>query len=149
MRPRATAAGLGRIDAAQVAAAQESGTVLWPLVLYFVLVLALVVALLVVSALLGQRHHGRFTGIPYESGVWPTGSARLRFDASFYLVAVFFIIFDLEAAFIFAWAVALRGLGWSGYVEGVVFIGVLFAALVYLWRVGALDFAPVSRRPRG
>lgn len=122
---------------------------LWPLALYFVIVLALVVALLGVSALLGQRHHERFTGIPYESGVLPTGSARFPFGASFYLVAVFFIIFDLEAAFIFAWAVALRELGWAGYVEGVAFIGVLFAALIYLWRIGALDFAPVVRRTRG
>ena len=107
--------------------------------LYFAIVIALVVLLLGLSALLGERHRERATGLPYQSGIVSTGLARLRFGASFYLVAVFFVIFDLEAAFIFSWAVALREIGWTGYVEGVVFIGVLLAALVYLWRVGGLD----------
>lgn len=119
--------------------------VLWPLAAYFGVVIALVVVLLGVSALLGQRHRERATGQPYESGVASTGSARLRFGARFYLVAVFFVIFDLEAAFIFSWAVALREIGWAGYVEGVVFIGILCLSLAYLWRIGGLDFAP--RRP--
>jgi len=119
--------------------------VLWPLAAYFGLVIGLVVALLGLSALLGQRHDERATGRPYESGIASTGSARLRFGVSFYMVAVFFVIFDLEAAFIFSWAVALRDIGWVGYVEGVVFIGVLGASLAYLWRIGGLDFAP--RRP--
>ncbi len=114
--------------------------VYWPFWVYLVAVLLLVVSMLLLSWVLGQRHNERATGIPYESGIVPTGSARLRFGAAFYLVAVFFVIFDLEAAFLFAWAVAIRDVGWAGYVEGVVFIGVLVAALVYLWRVGALDF---------
>jgi NADH-quinone oxidoreductase subunit A len=118
--------------------------VLWPLAAYFAIVIALVVLLLGLSALLGERHHERATELPYESGVASTGSARLRFGASFYLVAVFFVIFDLETAFIFAWAVALREIGWAGYVEGMVFVGLLLAALGYLWRVGGLDF--VRRR---
>ena len=118
---------------------------LWPLAVYFAIVIALVVVLLGLSALLGQRHLERATGLPYESGVASTGSARLRFGARFYLLAVFFVIFDLEAAFIFAWAVALREIGWSGYIEGVVFVGVLLAALTYLWRIGGLDFVTPHR----
>ena len=114
---------------------------LWPLALYFVLVVALATALLIASAFLGERHREPSTGLPYESGIVSTGSARLRFAASFYLVAALFVVFDLEAAFLFAWAVALRDLGWPGYVEGVIFIGVLAAALAYLWRSGALDTA--------
>jgi NADH-quinone oxidoreductase subunit A len=125
---------------------EGTDTVLWPLAVYFVIVIALVVALLGLSALLGEHHCERATGRPYESGIASTGSARLRFGASFYLVAVFFVIFDLEAAFIFSWAVALRDIGWTGYVEGVLFIGVLLAALVYLWRVGGLDLV-TRRRP--
>lgn len=113
---------------------------LWPLGVYFAIVMALVVALLGLSALLGEHHRERATGLPYESGIGSTGSARLRFGASFHLLAVFFVIFDLEAAFIFAWAVALRDLGWAGYFEGVLFIGVLCVALGYLWRIGGLDF---------
>lgn len=119
--------------------------------IYFVVVLVLVVMLLGLSAVLGERHRERATGVPYESGVVSTGSARLRFDVSFYLVAVFFVIFDLEAAFLFAWAVALRDIGWAGYLEGLVFIGVLLAALGYLWRSGGLAFpgASTSRPVRG
>jgi len=119
--------------------------VLWPLAVYFAIVIALVFVLLGLSALLGQRHRERATGLPYESGVASTGSARLRFGARFYLLAVFFVIFDLEAAFIFAWAVALRAIGWTGYIDGVVFVGVLLAALTYLWRIGALDFVTPHR----
>jgi NADH-quinone oxidoreductase subunit A len=92
------------------------------LAVYFGIVLLLAVMLLAMSALLGERDHERATGLPYESGVASTGSARLRFGISFYLVAVFFIIFDLEAAFLFAWAVALREIGWAGYLEGLIFI---------------------------
>lgn len=113
---------------------------LWPLLLYFAFVILLVLLLLALSALLGEQHHEPGTSAPYESGIVSTGSARLRFDATFYLIAVFFIIFDLEAAFIFSWAVALREIGWTGYVEGVVFVGVLLAALTYVWRIGGLDF---------
>lgn len=114
---------------------------LWPLGLYFVLVVALAAAMLAASAILGERHHERGTDLPYESGVASTGTAQVRFGANFYLVAVFFVIFDLEAAYLFAWAVTLRDTGWSGYAGGVVFAGVLFVALVYLWRSGGLDVA--------
>jgi NADH-quinone oxidoreductase subunit A len=115
--------------------------VLWPLAVYFVLVVALTGALLIVSALVGERHREPSTGLPYESGIVSTGSARLRFTASFYLIAALFVVFDLEVAFLFAWAVALRDIGWPGYIEGVVFIGVLVVGLAYLWRSGALDVA--------
>lgn len=121
-------------------------TALWPLALYGVAVVVLVGALLWVSHVLGESHRERATGEPYESGMKITGSAHLRFDVSFYLIAVFFVIFDLEAAFIIAWAVALHETGWAGYIEIVVFIGILLAALVYLWRVKALD---VERRSSG
>ncbi len=115
-------------------------TVLWPLGVYFAAAVILVTAMIGVSFVLGQRHMDRATGEPYESGVAATGSAHVRFDVKFYLVAMFFVIFDLEAVFIFAWAVALREAGWAGYIEILVFIGVLFAALVYLWRLGALEW---------
>ena len=112
---------------------------LWSLVVYFVAVLALVASMLGLSSLLGQRHHDRDTDTPYEAGVAPTGSARLRFATSFYLVALFFVIFDLEAVFLFAWAIAARALGWSGYVGMLIFMGVLAAVLFYEWRLGVLD----------
>lgn len=118
---------------------------LWPLVVYFIAVLGLVGAMVGLSYVLGQRHGESGTGKPFESGVDSVGYGRMRFPAHFYLVAVFFVIFDLEAVFIFAWAVALHESGWAGYIEILVFIGILVAALIYLWRIGALDWGPERR----
>jgi len=121
----------------------------WPLAIYTILVGLLVMAMLSVSFVLGQRHHDRATGSPYESGILSEGSARVRFSAKFYLIAMFFVIFDLEAVFLFAWAVAVRETGWAGYAEALLFIMVLLATLAYLWRVGALDWRQGSRRMAG
>ena len=113
---------------------------LWPLGIYVAIVLALVGAMLGLSYVLGQRHRDRSTDFPYESGILSEGSARVRLSAKFYLIAMFFVIFDLEAVFIFAWAVAARETGWTGYFEVLIFITILLAALGYLWRVGALEW---------
>jgi NADH-quinone oxidoreductase subunit A len=121
---------------------------LWPLLAFLVAAIALVTAMIGLSAVLGQRHKERTTGDPYESGIIPTGSARIRFDVKFYLMAVFFVIFDLEAVFIFAWAGSARRLGWTAYVEILIFVGFLFLALFYLWRVGALDWGTAKHRQK-
>jgi len=113
---------------------------LWPLGVYFIAVVILMAIILALSYVLGERHREHATGEPYEAGVPIIGSARQRLNARFYLVAMFFVIFDLEAVFIIAWALAARPLGWAGYIEILIFIGVLLAALVYLWRLGALDW---------
>jgi NADH-quinone oxidoreductase subunit A len=118
---------------------------LWPLIVYFGAVIFLVAAMLGLSYILGQRHVDPATGQPYESGIVSTGSARLRLSADFYLVAMFFVIFDLEAVFLFAWAIAFRELGWGGFIEALVFVGILVAALGYLWRLGALDWGTMAR----
>ncbi len=115
----------------------------WPLAIYFIAVVSLVTSIIVLSYLLGQRHRDSATGEPYESGFPPMGSARLRFSIDFYLVAMLFVIFDVESIFVFAWAIAWRELGWAGYIEVLIFIGILLSALVYLWRVGALDWGTV------
>lgn len=113
---------------------------LWPLIGYFAAVLCVVGAMLLIPRLLGRARHGRYTEEPFESGVLPVGDVHVRLAVQYYPVAIFFVIFDLEAIFIFAWAVALREAGWQGYVEMLVFIGILLASLVYLWRIGALDW---------
>ncbi len=120
--------------------AEAFGLSQWPLAAYFLIVILLVSSMLLFSWLLGERKRHRTTAEPYESGIAATGSARLRFDMKFYIVAMLFVIFDVEAAFIYAWAVAVRELGWAGFIEAAVFITVLLAALVYLWRMGALDW---------
>lgn len=119
---------------------------LWPLVVYFAAAVSLAAAMIGLSYFLGQRHKERATGLPYESGVASTGTARVRFDIKFYLIAMFFVIFDVEAVFIFAWAVALKETGWEGYFEILVFIWVLLAALLYLWKTGGLDWAKKKRK---
>ena len=121
---------------------------MWPLGVYFALVLLLVAGILAASHVLGQRHSERATGSPYEGGIVSEGSARVRLSAKFYLVAMFFVIFDLEAVFLFAWAVAARSLGWPAFWEAAVFIGILVAALVYLWRVGALDWSNTAKHAK-
>ena len=119
---------------------------IWPLVVYFAFVVVLVAAILVISYLLGPRHLEPATGEPYEGGIVSEGSARARFSAGYYLVAMFFVIFDLESVFIFAWAGAARELGWTGYWAIVLFVGMLVAPLIYLWKVGALDWGPEPHR---
>lgn len=111
---------------------------LWPLVIYGAAVLVVVGAMLGGSYLLGQKARDR--GEPFESGVVPVGSSQLHYSVPFYLIAIFFVIFDLEAIFLFAWAIAFRESGWAGYIEVLIFISVLVVALVYLWRIGALDW---------
>jgi NADH-quinone oxidoreductase subunit A len=122
------------------------GTTVWPAVLYAVLVVLLAAAILIVSSLLGQRSRSPDRTIPYESGIRPAGPLPRRLSIEFYQVALFFVVFDLEAVFIFAWAVNARRLGWAGYAEVVVFVVVLLAGLVYLWKVGALDWGSSGRR---
>lgn len=115
---------------------------IWSFSLFFAAVILVVSGILILSHFLGQRHQERATGFPFEAGILPSGSARSRVSAQFYFIAVLFVIFDVESVFIFTWAIASRKLGWAGYWEITVFIGVLLAALVYLWRTGALDWGP-------
>ncbi len=119
---------------------------LWPFVIYAVAVIIVAAVMVVASYMLGQRPRDSAAEEPYESGILATGSARMRFDIKFYMIAMFFIIFDLESVFIFAWSVSLFENGWPGYIGMAVFISVLLAMLVYLWRIGALDWGPRKRK---
>lgn len=101
--------------------------------------------ILLLSYLLGQRHDNALTGEVYESGVPAVGKARLRFSSQFYLVAMLFVIFDLEAVFIIAWAVAFQQVGITGFIAAGAFILILAAVLIYEWKVGALDFGPDNK----
>lgn len=121
---------------------------LWALGVYFLLLVFVIGVILLVSWLLGPRHREPATGAPYEGGILSEGSAHVRLSAKFYLIAMFFVVFDLEAVFIYSWAVAATELGWAGYGEIVIFIGVLLVGLAYLWKLGALDWNPRPTRPR-
>jgi NADH-quinone oxidoreductase subunit A len=113
---------------------------------YTALVFGLMGVILFLTGWLGQKDETEEKLRPYECGVIPTGLARLHYPVPFYLVAAFFLIFDVEAAFIFAWAVAVRPLGWAGWLQMSFFIIVLLASLFYLWKKGALDWGPTYRR---
>ncbi len=116
--------------------------VLWPLVAFFIIVLLVPAGMIALSYVLGQRHNAHAKGSPYEAGIVSEGSAQVRFSIKFYLIAMFFVVFDLEAVFIISWAVAARETGWAGYLEILFFIVILIATLAYLWRLGALDWGP-------
>ena len=120
----------------------------WPILLYFILVVGLIAVMIGLSYVLGERHMQRSTGLPYEGGIVSFGSAQVRLSPKFYLIAMFFVVFDLESVFIFAWAIVGKEVGWAGYFEVLVFIGVLVATLIYLWRIGALDWASTGRARR-
>jgi len=125
---------------------ENQSIVFWPFIVFAVVAVVLVASMIIISYVLGERHSEKRTGEPYESGIAPTGNARLRFSSHFYLIAMFFVIFDLEAAFIMAWAVSFRGLGAEGYFGMVVFVGILMVVLLYELRIGALDFGPPSKK---
>jgi NADH-quinone oxidoreductase subunit A len=117
-----------------------------PFLIYAGIVLLLVGIMISLSWILGERHKEKLTDEPYESGIPPTGNARLRFSSHFYLIAIFFVIFDLDAVFILAWAVSFRELGIAGYLGIVAFIGILIAVLIYEIGIGSLDFGPQGKK---
>ncbi len=118
----------------------------WALIVYVVAVFGLIGLMLGLSWLLGGRAWGRAKNEPFESGVVGAGSAQIRISAKFYQVAMFFVIFDLEAVFLFAWSISVRESGWPGLIEAFIFIFILTASLVYLWKIGALEWAPQTRK---
>ena len=129
---------------------EAAGQNLWPLLIYALCVGLVLVGAIGGSWLLGARTRRRkATDLPFESGIVAVGEAeRTRLSIEFYLIAMFFVIFDLETIFIFAWAVAFFELGWRGYVGAAVFILILLVALVYEWRSGALDWGLKQRLVR-
>ena len=123
----------------------EASTSLWPFVVYALAVLLLVATMLGLSFILGQKRANKATNMPFESGVLSVGTPQMQVSAEFYLIAIFFVIFDLETVFIFAWAVAFFELGWNGFIAISAFIFILGVALVYELRSGALDWGIKSR----
>lgn len=115
---------------------------IWPLAIYLSFVMIVVSSMIIIPALLGQRHRDRATGQPYESGIVSSGSSQIRFTAHFYLIAMIFVIFDLEAVFIFTWALAAKELGWIGYAQITCFVFFLMVAFVYLWKMGCFQIIP-------
>lgn len=116
------------------------------LAIYVVLILIFVASQLIIAVWLGEKKKTVEKLRPYESGIIPTGDARLHYPVPFYLVAIFFLIFDVEGAFIFAWAIAHGKLGWAGWLQISFFIVLLLLGLFYIWRKGGLDWGPLTQK---
>ena len=119
---------------------------LLPLIIYFGAILSITTVMLGAAYLLGQRHRAKAADEPFESGIVATGDVHIRFSVHFYLLAIFFVIFDMETVFLFAWSVALEESGWPGFIEALIFISVLIATLIYLCAIGALDWRTSRQR---
>jgi len=117
-----------------------------PLLVYVLLVLGLIGVSLFLASWLGEKKREPEKLRPYESGIIPTGAARLLYPVPFYLVAAFFLIFDIEGAYIFSWAIAFDRLGWSGWLQISFFILVLLVSLIYLWKKGGLEWGPTHQK---
>lgn len=114
----------------------------------YLFLLAAVITVMLGSYFLGPRHSEPATNAPYESGILATGNTRIKFSAHFYLIAMFFVVFDLESIFLFAWSCVARELGVDGFIQITIFISILLITLFYLFRIGALNIGPVLRKPR-
>lgn len=114
----------------------------WAFGVFVIAALGLCGLMLIAAHFLGGRARARSKNTPYESGLDSVGTARLRLSFKFYLVAMFFVIFDVEALYMFTWAVSVRENGWTGFISASIFVAVLLAGLFYLVRVGALDWTP-------
>ncbi len=111
-----------------------------PALLYLGVTMVLVAAILFLSARIGKRRSTREKMLPYECGMDPIGTLEIHFPVKFYVLAMIFIIFDIETVFLYPWAVVFRDLGWFGFVEMLAFTGIVLIGLVYLYRKGALEW---------
>ena len=102
--------------------------------------------IIVAGYVLGTKFRNQAKDTPYECGIVPTGNARERFSVKFYLVAMLFILFDIEAVFLFPWAVVYRDLKWFGFIEMLVFIAILFAGYIWVWKKGALEWETMDKQ---
>jgi len=112
-----------------------------PILVHFVVVLLIASAIMGLSAWVGVKRPSREKLAPYECGIPPVGDARERFSVSYYLVGMLFILFDVEIAFLFPWAVVYRSLKWFGFIEMLLYIVILLAGYLYVWKKGALDWS--------
>ena len=115
----------------------------YPVLIYAAVVVGLAVAIVAASHVpfLKPRKPTRVKQMPYESGMDPVGSARMQFDVKFYLIAILFLVFDVELLFLYPWAVMFDKLAWFGFIEMMVFLAILIIGYAYVWRRGALQWA--------
>jgi NADH-quinone oxidoreductase subunit A len=123
--------------------------VYFPVLLQVAIAMAVATLMLGLSYLLGKNVRNRVKDMPYESGIVPTGDARHRFSVKFYLVGMLFILFDIEAIFLYPWAVVYRQLKMFAFVEMLIFIALILCGFFFIWKKGALDWSYSDRREEG
>src|SRR5882672_5522993 len=123
----------------------------FPVLLQGLIAVTIAGALILISYLLGKKVKNRVKDLPYECGITPTGSARERFSVKFYLVGMLFIVFDIETVFLYPWVVVYREFKMAAFVEMLIFIALVFAGFLYVWKKGALDWSgkdpSIAKRP--
>ena len=117
----------------------------FPVLVQIGLAVLVATALVAISYLIGKRVKDKVKDSPYECGIAPTGTARERFSVKFYLVAIMFILFDVEVVFLFPWAVVFRELKLYGFVSMLLYLVVVLSGFLFLWKKGALDWARSER----
>src|SRR5450755_2887161 len=117
----------------------------FPVLIQAVLAMVIAAALVTLSFVIGHRVKNRVKDMPYECGIAPTGDARHRFSVKFYLVAMLFILFDIEAIFLYPWAVVYRELLMAGFFEMLIFVILILSGFFYIWKKGALDWSDTRR----
>jgi NADH-quinone oxidoreductase subunit A len=120
----------------------------WPVLLQALIAMAVAAGMIGISYILGHKIRNRVKDMPYECGITPTGSARERFSVKFYLVGMLFILFDIEAIFLYPWAVVYRELKMFAFFEMLVFIALVLAGFFYIWKKGALDWSGAGQPPK-
>jgi NADH-quinone oxidoreductase subunit A len=120
----------------------------FPVLIQILIALAVAAAMIGLSAILGRRVRDSIKSMPYESGMSPVGNARERFSIKFYLVAMVFILFDIEAIFLYPWAVVYRHLKLFGFFEMLLFIALVMSGFFYIWKKGVLNWSTdLQRKP--
>ena len=119
----------------------------FPVLVQVIIAAVLAASLTILSSVLGKRARSPQKDTPYECGMAPTGDARDRFSIKFYLVAMIFILLDIEAVFLYPWAVVYRQLKWFAFFEMLLFIALVLVGYFYIWKKGALDWS-IAERPR-
>ena len=122
--------------------------VYFPVLLQVLIAMAVAAGMIGASYVLGHKVRNRVKDLPYECGITPVGDARQRFSVKFYLVAMLFIVFDIESIFLYPWAVIYRELKMFAFVEMLVFVILILAGFYYIWRKGALDWSGADRPGR-
>ena len=117
----------------------------FPVLVQGIIAVVLAAALIAISYAFGKRVRNKVKDTPYESGITPTGDARQRFSVKFYLVAMLFILFDIEAIFLYPWAVVYRELKMFGFIEMLIFVVLILSGFFYIWKKGALDWSYADR----